>query len=64
MGKFILIAALIIYIIMLLTHLNPKLELVEGYKNRYLIFYYTTKDNNGNLQRKSVTLAVFNKKNV
>ena len=63
MGKLILIILLVVYAISLLIYFNPKIELVEGYKSRYLMFYYTTKNNYGDLQRKSIILITFNKKN-
>ena len=63
MGKLVLIIVLVVYVISLLTCLNPKIELVEGYKSRYLMFYYTTKNKCGDLQRKSIILIAFNKKN-
>lgn len=63
MVKLVLIIVLAVYAIALLTYFNPKIELVEGYKSRYLMFYYTTKNKYGDLQRKSIILITFNKKN-
>lgn len=63
MGKLVLIIILVVYAISLLAYFNPKIELVEGYKSRYLMFYYTTKNKYGDLQRKSIILMIFNKKN-
>lgn len=63
MGKLVLIIILVVYVISLLTYFNPKIGLVEGYKNKYLMFYYTTKNKCGDLQRKSIILITFNKKN-
>ena len=63
MGKLVLIIVLVVYAISLLIYSNPKIELVEGYKSRYLMFYYTTKNKCGDLQRKSIILITFNKKN-
>lgn len=64
MGKLVLIIILVVYAISLLTYFKPKIELVEGYKSRYLMFYYTTKNKCGYLQRKSIMLMIFNKKNL
>ena len=63
MGKLVLIIVLAVYAISLLIYFNPKIELVGGYKSRYLMFYYTAKNKYGDLQRKSIILITFNKKN-
>ena len=63
MGKLVLIIILVVYAISLFAYFKPKIGLVEGYKSRYLMFYYTAKNKYGDLQRKSIILITFNKKN-